>query len=28
VDVHTLIPGHGDLWTGPVSDAAREAARG
>jgi hypothetical protein len=21
-----LIPGHGDLWTGPIADAARLAA--
>lgn len=22
-----LIPGHGDLWLGPVREAARQAAR-
>jgi glyoxylase-like metal-dependent hydrolase (beta-lactamase superfamily II) len=21
-----LIPGHGDVWTGPIADAARSAA--
>lgn len=27
LDTDTLIPGHGDVWVGPIAEAARQAAR-